>query len=341
MSEKFLQENSKYFGQWKTSPNYFFFHRLFESYCKKDKIFSDIVQDMPFIDSTPLIKDVFNGWNKDVVHESEAALSNVPLFKLSHAVTRENYNKNSILDRLIRKMTSSYTPPERHLHTSFGLRTFHVYNSFIERPEKVKHFAGPIESEGDLKLCTDNAIRYHVYNFSSHDLKNGAQILIPYGSPRIFFRYQQGNKFSTAKELAYRDEIDALKKEISTLRHEFFWERIFDKIIDIIPSGITPSYIFDKAYTQFFIDGVDKKIHYELIHNNDGLFLCIHCEDPILSNIYRDRFIHLSEILKESLVENKGKIYINKKVNIPSLRSVFLNFLKTTYNHISLMKSQE
>lgn len=335
LSNQFLQENLKYFNRWKGSPNYYCFHNLFEKFCQKDKKFNAIIQNMPFIDSTPLIKDVFNGWNKEVVHETESALSTTPLFKLSHSVTKENYNENSILDRLIRKMNSSYTPPEKHLHTTFGLRTFQIYNSFIERPEKVKNFAGPLESEADLKLCADKASRYHVYNFSSQDLKNGAQLLIPYGSSRIFFRYQQSDKFSQARELAYRDEIESLRKEV----YELFWDNIFDRIIDIIPPEITPSPIFNKHYIQFFIDGIDKAIHYELIYKNATIYLCIHCENEILSNKYREKFIYLSKILEEDIIEKKGMIYINKKINKLSLRSIFTNFLKNTYNQICSMKS--
>ena len=336
LSNQFLQENSKYFDKWKAeSPNYFCFHRLFEQYCKKDEKFNTIIKNMPFIESTQLIKDAFNGWNKDVTHESESALSSVPLFKLSHTVTKENYNKNSILDRLIKKMNSSYTPPERHLHTTFGLRTFRVYDSFIERPEKVKNFAGPMESEGDLKLCADKASRYHVYNFSSQDLKNGAQILIPYGSPRIFFRYQQGNKFSQARELAYRDEIESLRKEV----YELFWEKIFDSIIEIIPPEITPSYIFNRPYTQFFIDGVDKSIHYEFLRRKNITYLCIHCENESLSNKYREKFVHLSKMLKEDMIENNGRISINKKIDKLSIRSIFTDFIKNTYKYVASMKS--
>lgn len=213
-----------------------------------------------------------------------------------------------------------------------------MYNSFINLPNKVKDIAGPLESEGDLNLCSDKAARYHVYNFSSHDGKNGAQFLNPYGSSRIFFRYQQGDKFSSVRELAYRDEIDALRKELDALRNETFWEKIFDKIIDVIPAGVTPSYKFDKPYTQLFIDGVDKKIHYEFQNKDGVLYLCIHCEDAKLGEKNRHKFIYLSNILEEELKEADGKLFINKRVDRLFLRAIFVKFFEITYNHVSSMK---
>jgi len=338
LTKDFIERNRELFSKWRGSPDYFIFHKTFESIAKVDKKYNSIIQNMQFKDSINVLMDTLNGYNKDCCHESESYLSFTPMYKLSYSVNDKNYNKNSIVEKMINKMKSIYNPPLKHLHTSLGLRTFHMYNSFLNIPEKVKDIAGPLESEGDLKLCADKASRYHVYNFSSHDGKNGAQILAPYGSSRLFYRYQVGDAFSSARELAYRDEIEALRKELEVLRYENFWEKIFDKIIDTIPPGITPAYKFDRFYTQFFIDGVDRKIHYELQYKSNVLYLCIHCEDANLGKIHRNKFICLSKILEEDIIENNGNIFINKRVDRVFIRQMFSKFLEITYNHVILMK---
>ncbi|MBQ3171311.1 MAG: hypothetical protein IJB53_05275 [Mailhella sp.] len=110
-SEKFLHENSKYFEKWRGSPDYLCFHQLFAKTSNNDNIFSKIIQSMKFIESTPMLIDQFNGWNKDVVHESESLLSKTPLYKLTHLIKKEDYNKESILEKLVNKINAIYTPP--------------------------------------------------------------------------------------------------------------------------------------------------------------------------------------------------------------------------------------
>lgn len=98
-----------------------------------------------------------------------------------------------------------------HLHISSGLRTTQIYNSFINRPDKVGQFAGQFESEGDLNLCSEKYSKYHVYNFSSTDNRHGAQLLIPHDENRMFLRFQEGNGYSKPREVAFIDD-NAVKK---------------------------------------------------------------------------------------------------------------------------------
>lgn len=338
LSNEFLSENEVYFSKWRGSPNYFAFHKLLEKLTKEDIKFNSIINNMTFIDSTPLLMPQFNGWNKDISHEYlQTVLKNYPVIKLTHLIKEENYNTNSILEVLLKKMKGASFDNIPHFHLSNSMRPVRVFNSFINLPSKVKYMAGSFESEGDLKLCKEKYSRYHIYNFPSVDEKHGVQLLIPYEANRLFLRSQKDNTFSIARELAYRDEIETLKKEIETLRHEFFWERIFDKIVDIIPPGITPSYKFDKIYTQFFIDGVNNKIHYELQIKDGVLYICIHCEDTKLSDKYYYKFDYLSKLLEEKLTKNNGNLAINKRIDIIFLRSVFVKFFEVTHNHVCSM----
>lgn len=301
-SDDFINNNKKYFKKWRGSPNYYVFHKLFEQLSHKNLIFMKKIQEMPFIDSTPMLQSVFSGWNKDVPLEIAInVFNNLPMVKLSHSIGINEFNKNSVLGLLMKKMNGNINKNESHIHICSGLRTTLVFNSFINKPEKIAKYAGQFESESDLKLCNEKFSHYHVYNFSSIDYKNGSQLLIPYGANRIFIRYQIDDRFSSPRELAYKDEIEALKKEIINLKNTIFWEKFINKIINNLDNDIFTKYDLTKNNIQFFIEGIDHSVYYELLKKEDQLYFCIHCDNEILLNEKFEQFKRISEILDSEI----------------------------------------
>lgn len=338
LSSSFIKENEKYFKKWRGSPNYFLLHRLFEQLTKEDRKFGELVKDMPFIDSFNVLSTAFYGWNKDVCNEIEDNIyNNSPMIKISYSVSKDKYNKKSALEKLKEKMSNEQKINYPHLHLSMGLRTTSIYNSFVNSPEKVCQWAGPFESESDLGLCSEKYPRYHIYNFSSTDFKNGAQILIPYGDNRIFIRNQIKDKFSSPRELAYKEEIDALKKEIISLKNTLFWDKFIEKIRNELPDDISPSRDFTKNYFQFFIEGIDHSIHYELLKKDNSSYFCLHCENEYLATTFYNDFCQISNLM-ETAPEIKNKfIFINKNIDKFNLGSILI-YINITKKYIKNMK---
>ncbi len=219
-SDSFLKENEQYFKKWKSSPNYFCFHKKFEALIKEDLKFGEIVKDMHFYDSFDELCAVVYGWKRNVCNEITNYIYNKsPMIKISHYGTEKENNEKSALEILKKKLKNEIEMHYPHLHSGMGLRTTQIFNSFINKPGKVKEWAGQFESDGDLNLCKEKFPRYHVYNFSSVDFKNGAQLFIPYGANRIFIRHQIKDKFSAPREVAFKDEIEELRKEIFSLKN--------------------------------------------------------------------------------------------------------------------------
>lgn len=341
-SSSFLKENEKYFKKWRGTPNYFIFHKTFEKLTKEDVKFGELVKNMPFVDSFSMLSTAFYGWNKDVCNEIEDNIYNKsPMIKISYSVPENKYNKNSALEKLKKKLNGDNGINYPHLHLSMGLRTTNIYNSFVNSPAKVSQWAGQFESESDLELCPEKYPRYHIYNFSSIDSKNGAQLLIPYGANRIFIRSQIKDKFSSPRELAYKEEIDALKKEIISLKNTFFWEKFIDQIINELPDDIFPSFDFTKNYIQFFIDGIDHSIHYELLRKDNSLFFCIHCENEKLSKDFYDDFKTISNIIESNMDNKNNCLYINKPIDKINIVNTFLLYIKLTKKYIKLLRERE
>ena len=211
-SPAFIQENQQYFGKWRGSPNYFIFHHTFESLIQTDKGFAELIKAMPFRDSLDGLIVPFYGWNKPVPSEYEhLILEKAPMVKLSYSVKEHDYNPESSLGFLLKKMKGEMPRLHHYLHVNTSLRTSRIYDSFINCPDKVGEYAGQFESEGDLKITPVPYSHYHVYNFSSMDRKHGAQLLIPHDTARIFLRFQQGNSYSEARELAFLDDTISIK----------------------------------------------------------------------------------------------------------------------------------
>ena len=231
-SESFIQENQKYFDNWKFSPNYFSFHKVFDELVQNDKEFSSLVNAMPYLDSYPLIRFAYHGWNKEMSPEQKNSLLKAPLVKLSwtQGKTPQELNAKGALFILLQKMNaekmnaagdffySASAPfPDSHVHLATEMRTTYFLNSYIDRPEYMKDVTGIVDSEGDLKLNGITAKRYHVLNFSSHSGNNCVQLLIPYDQNRVFLRYQTGKTFCQTEELVTLSKFKALEFQLKSL----------------------------------------------------------------------------------------------------------------------------
>lgn len=229
-SDSFITKNIHYFGsKWRNSPDYFCFHKLFEAQIKKDSRFEQCIKEMPFKDSWSVLCLALRGWNKDLTSEECRALETSPMFKFSYSVDEPKLNPNSSFAFLIGKDSEIINKSfiYNHLHTSTSIRTTYLYNSFVNSPTMVKEITGSFDSESDLRVVDERFKRFHVYNTSSLDGKNDAQILIPYASNRLFLRHQNGNTFSAVREVAWKDEIEDLKKEIEKLKNKRnFWQKV-------------------------------------------------------------------------------------------------------------------
>lgn len=240
-SAEFLEQNCIYFNKWRGSPNYFIFHRIFNSLSETDNSFGEIVKAMPFEYSKIVMHCFHHGWNKPIPHEYETLIRSdaAPMIKLSYSVKEKDFNPESTLALLLKKMRGEEMKDHGHLHVSSGLRTTFMFNSFINRPDKIGEYAGQFESDSDLKLCSEAYPKYHVYNFSSLDNKHGAQLLIPHDTARMFLRFQQGSNYSQAREFAFIDSdvenkypdpdmrtMLSLALNLRRLRRQYFFYRL-------------------------------------------------------------------------------------------------------------------
>ena len=220
-SEKFKDINRKYYDKWNGSPDYFCFHREFESYIKKDAEFKKHIEEMPFESSVPIMLPIYNDYCKTITVEYlQFVLNNTPMFKFSHRRSEIECKTDSIIPILLKKMNGQLESELLSLslslpHNSMSQRSSFLYNSFLDKPEMCKEYAGVFDSESDMKLSTRPASKYHVFNFSSHDYKNNCQILIPYGQNKIYFRKQSGNKFDAPQELIFKSELESYKEQIN------------------------------------------------------------------------------------------------------------------------------
>ena len=204
-SDQFIERNRKYFKKWRGSPNYFSFHRLFESFIEKDEEYRQELEAMPFMPSYPVMSSIYYGWNKDIASEHMSnILHDAPMLKFSHSV--RNINRNSALMFAMKRMHGQELMDFPHLHVSSGLRTTELFNSFVNDPSVVGRWAGQFESQRDLRLCNESYPHYHVYNFASTSGQHGAQLLVPHDSNRMFLRFQQGEGYSEAREVAFIDD---------------------------------------------------------------------------------------------------------------------------------------
>ena len=219
-SDEFLIQNKPYFQNWKKSPDYYCFHKLFEKVMKQNNEFNSLVKDMPFLNSTPLVHLAFNGWNKDLSNGQLVNLIKVPIVKLTWMPGKyiRNIHPKGALPFLLDKMKGRLPETvQEHIHLASECRTTFMFNSYIDRPILMKDITGIVDSEGDLKLSNEPANRYHVLNFSSLSGQDCVQLLIPYKQNKLFIRYQTDRTFTPAMEFVSKSEIEKLEKRITAL----------------------------------------------------------------------------------------------------------------------------
>lgn len=138
---------------------------------------------------------------------------------------------------------------------------------------------------------------------------------------------------------AYKKIEEAETKKNIRLEMSKFWTDILDKIAFALPPTISCQKDITKHYMQFYIEGIDNKIHYELLRKDSRLFFCIHCEDMHLSMLLKEHFTTLAKIIDENIQYNTlGHMHINKLLSDDNFEKQFYSLLYITINHVLNLK---
>lgn len=220
-SSKFLNKNRKYFNNWRGSPDYLIFHRVFERLIKNDSIFSENINKIPFVETFYEMAPSLFGVKNRPTQEMVSLIGGAPLcFKLAHHYKEEDCDEHSLLKTIFNSLSDNIDVSNNYSHLSISGRSILIWGTYANNTTYVKNWSGNFRTADDLRITTDKYSGYHVYNFSSPEGRNTTQLLVPVGDNRLFLRYQNGEMFSEAREVAYADEVRQLKEQIRILEEK-------------------------------------------------------------------------------------------------------------------------